>query len=891
MTEEVLLRLWGKTSRENEDIYHPLLFHMLDVANVALALWWEAVGSIARRQIAADLGLSEEDAGVAVAVLAGLHDLGKACPDFQRKSKPLATHLDVIGLKVGDVSGDVPHGRVSTREITPLLRDNVCGWKADGAETLARITGAHHGSFPRSEDLDRIGSYTLGGSNWSQARSELARALANLLTEGRLQAQPIRSTPITDPGVLAVLTGLISVADWIGSSEHFPPGSSTAPQEYAVLSQRRTREALVRFGWLPAMRPASAADFGAIFPFHPNSLQSAVAQLAAERQGPYLLLVEAPMGTGKTEAALFAADQSLCAGSTRGFYIALPTQATSNAMYGRVRKYLDRRRHSGLLNLQLVHSNAFLADTPQLSPIYAQSTDDNGRAAAQSWFTARKRSLLAPLGVGTIDQSLLSVLQTRHWFVRLFGLAYKTVIFDEVHAYDTYTSTLLKRLLHWLAQLHCNIILLSATLPEAQRQELVGAYTGSTPAELPRARYPRITVVDAARPVPVPVRVEVEKDWEGEIALYFADTRLETLAQQLCEELAAGGCAAVICNTISRAQKVYNELKSVFKDEEFLLFHSRYPFAWRRERERQVLRMFGKEGQRPARAVLVATQVVEQSLDLDFDWMATDMAPTDLLLQRAGRLHRHDRSAEERHGLRRHLTILCDGTSDGPPPLFPNRKPYERYVLLRSWLAIRDKKKIDLPSDIDALVQETYSELSDLRHADAAWQQALRQSYAEMEAKRVNDEREAEKVLLCAPEAPEELVEKFNALLYDDEDPRVHPSLQAATRQGRSISIVCLRQTEQGLKLPDEEGLIIDLDRKPGVVASRLLLDSALPISEASDQGVYHALCGESPPEKWAKNPHLRFHRVVRFVNGLASVSGATLEIDRKMGLVITRKS
>ena len=179
----------------------------------------------------------------------------------------------------------------------------------------------------------------------------------------------------------------------------------------------------------------------------------------------------------------------------------MPTQATGNAMFGRVlNDYLKRRGHQGKLNLQLVHGDALLAQTAEVSEgeipeFNPEDIGDEGDVEAQSWFTAKKRPLLAPFGVGTIDQSLLSVLQTKHWFVRLFGLAGKVVIFDEVHAYDAYMSTILERLLHWLAEVDCTVILLSATLPEAKRRALAKAYSGRDDGE--GKRYPRITL---ARP-------------------------------------------------------------------------------------------------------------------------------------------------------------------------------------------------------------------------------------------------------------------------------------------------------------------------------------------------------------------------------------------------------
>jgi len=223
---------------------------------------------------------------------------------------------------------------------------------------------------------------------------------------------------------------------------------------------------------------------------------------------------------------------------------------------------------------------------------------------------------------------LLSVLQTKHWFVRLFGLAGKVIIFDEVHAYDAYMSTILERLLHWLAELDCTVILLSATLPDAKRKALAKAYSGREDVEY--RRYPRITL---AQPRHYPqtqadkrsVCTEIPMMKSRAIDLQFCNTDLEEMTSTLAERLKQGGCAAVICNTVNRSIEVYKHLRGSLEDTECLLFHARTLQMWRREREEEVLRKFGKrdpqkkdaEGSfinpdRPHRGVLVATQIVEQ---------------------------------------------------------------------------------------------------------------------------------------------------------------------------------------------------------------------------------------------------------------------------------------
>ena len=894
MADATLLRLWGKTNRQQPDRCHPLLFHMMDVANVARLLWDECLPALIRSRAADALGIPEDDPAGLIAFVCGLHDLGKASPAFQRKLPGIASELSSLGFSFPGGGTGGRHDELTAATLPQLLGadEALVGAEVPLSQLLARIAGAHHGVFPRSDQLLWLGRSGLGGPEWDQARGELVRSLAKMLIETEPRSVSVAGKSLLDPAMILILAGLVSVADWIGSSaEYFPTEPELPADAYAVISRDRAHDALTATGWLPPLRPAAPDQFERVFAklkLSPNALQQAVTQLAATEEGPYLLIVEAPMGLGKTEAALYAADIALCAGAARGMYIALPTQATSNAMFARVRDdYLASRGHSGRLNLQLVHGNARLVQEYRdfdTSSVHGGPEDSDASVSARSWFTGRKRPLLAPFGVGTIDQSLLGVLQTRHWFVRLFGLANKTVIFDEVHAYDAYTSALLERLIRWLAALDCTVVVLSATLPSARRKALLDAYREGASREVPAVPYPRVTRVSgdqaSAR------NVAVEEQWHRSVVLETGGSEPNEAAQAATSALASGGCGVIVCNTVSRAQEVYQALGQAVPDWESHLFHARMPFGWRRERERQVLAMFGREAERPEQAVLVATQVVEQSLDLDFDWMASDMAPADLLLQRMGRLWRHTETRRPAGLAAPRFLVLCDGDVEGAPPAFgPSEYVYERYILLRSWLAIRQRSTVALPADIEPLVGDVYQE-SEPAAPDDEWAEALAESKEQMLQRRADAERRARKLLVPEPGDSEDMIEQFNAELEEDDDPNVHPSIQAATRLGDpSVQVVCVLETESGQALPD--GMPVSLEASPDAVLTRHLVEASLPLSH---RGVFHALKEETPPGAWRSNPHLRFHRVVMFRDGVAAVGGYRLLLDPDLGLVMERE-
>jgi CRISPR-associated endonuclease/helicase Cas3 len=324
--------------------------------------------------------------------------------------------------------------------------------------------------------------------------------------------------------------------------------------------------------------------------------------------------------------------------------------------------------------------------------------------SSSAWFSQRKRPLLSPYGVGTIDQALFGTLNVKHHFVRLWGLANRVVVLDEIHAYDTYTSGLIEALLHWLKAMNCSVVLMSATLPAGRRAAFLQAWGADDRPDIP---YPRVLMACGQETTGESVRCRPL----APITVSGIAEDLAALADAAVAGLAGGGCGVVILNTVQRAQNLYTRLKSRVEDDtELLLFHARYPADERGQRERAVLTRFGRgpEVNRPARALLIATQVVEQSLDLDFDFMISDLAPVDLLLQRAGRLHRHERSRLAAHTEPR--LIVAGFLSDRLPELKETAWGfvYDAYVLYRTW-AIAGREPIwHLPADIDRLVQAVY---------------------------------------------------------------------------------------------------------------------------------------------------------------------------------------
>lgn len=928
-----IVMLWGKTGRrDGQPTWHPLLCHMLDAASVALALWESSVPPAWRRWMSRKLGLAEAAAGVWCAFCVGCHDIGKASPVFQTidsvdraMGAGWAERLRQAGLPVrrGAIPWH-PHGLITT-DTLPQTLDSDFGLDRRLALRIAAAVGGHHGTFSDAPlnglDLDAVGQ-----GDWTQVRRSMVTRLAALL---RLPRDP-RPASLDNSAALA-LAGLTSVSDWIGSNSEFFHHEAQGPalpssfdiEDYARRTADAARKALEDLGWAARPRRLVSLPFADVFPkaVPPYPVQAAAERLAdVLDEGPALVIVEAPTGEGKTEAALYLADRRAADGGQSGWYVALPTQATSNQMFTRAREFLTTRHPAETVNLQLLHGHASLLpefeqlrrDADQLyQPEAVYGDADHGSTTAQvlatEWFTHRKRGLLAPFGVGTVDQALLAVLRTRHVFVRLFALSGKCVVIDEVHAYDTYMSTLLGRLLEWLAALGTTVILLSATLPRSRRLALMAKYGAGLDRPEPPAggdgvAYPRITWASSIG--------------SGEVAFEPAERSVRTirvehlanrtdnwaeLGVRLQAALADGGCAVLIWNTVARAQEAYQRLQPFFPGraddggDQLDLFHARFPFEERIERECRTLVRFGKNGAvvtlpngtsrqvlRPHKAVLIATQVVEQSLDLDFDLLITELAPADLIAQRAGRLHRHDRS--ERPATLRQPTmwLISPAVEVDLPSFGASAKVYDEHVLLRSWLALRGRARIDLPGDTEALIEAVYEgddpphdlppQLTDM------WTRTLGKRKREC----AEEQSEAQDRWLKPPHFGGALSVVMTDPL-EEEAPDIHEKLLALTRLTEpSVQVVALWRGPDGLRLEPDGGLFVDLSAPPPPEVTRRLLFRAATLA---DKRVVFALRRQPAPPGWKRSPLLRHHRVLELdKTGRAYVGKYVVELRQDLG-------
>jgi CRISPR-associated endonuclease/helicase Cas3 len=911
---DVLGAPWAK-AQVDSDAYHPLLCHLIDVAMVTRLLWTEALAPGARQQLASALGLGEVEAGTWVAFVAGMHDLGKLSPDFQlgrysRDRRTVSARLASAGMSFIGPVGDQPHGVLTAVHLPPLLT-SLLGVPVPVARRLGEVVAAHHGGFASAHELRRARDAVSDGAAWDEARRRHVLAVADSL---ELDRESVPLARLDDPSAM-LLGGLVSVADWIGSiSEPYFPFETNSgagaerfdPLEYRDRSGAQARAALrtLRWsGWSPA---GDARSFESLFPeLRPRGVQEAAERLAESLACPGLVVVEAPTGEGKTEAAIFLADRAQSVAGLRGAYFALPTMTTSDQMLTRVHAFLASRYPRGQVLLELLHGRAALSDEMELlrrlgRPGGVAGAGEAGVDAsvlAGEWFARRKRGMLAPFGVGTVDQALLAALQVRHVFVRLFGLAHKVVIVDEVHAYDLYMTSLMERLLEWLGGCGSLVLLLSATLPAERRRRLVAAYergAGRAAVDLPVCPYPRLTWSTAGGSGAVHVgcspiaRKRLGLEW----AVGDSATTPESLARQAMEAIADGGCGVVVCNTVRAAQEVHRTARqSLPGDAEdggpvVDLLHAHFLLRDRQLREARSLTRFGKPGaggRRPRRALLIATQIVEQSLDLDFDVMLSQLAPVDLLLQRAGRLHRHLR--RDRPGPPgANLLLACPEADDGPHPDAGTLAVYDEHVLLRTWLALRSRSGISVPEEVEEVIEAVYGIDEPPADLSGPVRERWQRTAERLRAEREREEIEAGNRWIGPPDAERSLYELVHGDLAEDA-PELHEAHQALTRLGPpSVQAVCLDGASGQARLPD--GTAIEPETVPALPLVRRLLEHSTPISR---KGLTHELLRQPVPKGWRQSSLLCRHRLILFEGGAARVGNWTLSLDPELGLEAER--
>ena len=883
--------LWAKKPQLHDDMtWLSLQGHMADSAETALLVWENFVPRIIQNQIIKGI-ITEpyEEFEIAKRVLMFLacaHDLGKATPIFQNKKAFNAPRTDgQIRRSIMNAGFILDDNYTNPEKTWHAVVSHAILAKYNFDESVAVVLGGHHGIPPTTGQIEELGegicdhSCGFDSDAWLGAQYELLKYVLDI---SGLSMKRAKNLKLTRPAQ-ALLSGLVILNDWIASDTNLFP--LVQLEKFSVDSKKRAAEALIKLR-LPAAWNFEQYDWDSLYDCRfgikmPRPVQSALLEVAKNAYAPGIFVVEAPMGEGKTEAALAAAEILAKEMGCRGVYFALPSQATSNAMFERVLDWIknfDKFERSDKYSVRLTHGRAEFNENYNVlkfsGDVITYSENDENAVIVHEWFSGRKKGVFADFAVGTIDHVLMAGLKQKHLALRHLGFAGKVIIIDECHAYDVYMESYLLKALNWLGAYGVPVIILSATLPRSRRKAVVEAYLNKREShplrQTPRAEsvadekwaesltYPLITYTDGAEVKTIAVESQTENRGK---TIYINRCCDENLMDELEINIENGGCAGIIVNTVRRAQELYALVAERFGTDDIRLLHSGFLGVDRNSKEKDLLSLLGSpdKARRPNRLIVIGTQIFEQSMDIDFDVMFSDLCPIDLLLQRIGRLHRHERARPR--GLEQAVCYVMgtewrkfDAGSEAV---------YGRYILMRSRAILPES--ITLPQDIPELVAHVYDQESELALPDdVLGDYAIAQK--EYESEKEERVRRSEAFQISRPTLKRSLVSWLDMGIRDDSEKRG----EAAVRDGAdSIEVIIIRRTDSGgLALlpwigggrvlprtePDEELAKIIAGcyvRLPARLSKKWIIDKIIDALES-------IMRDEEIVENWYKSPWLK---------------------------------
>lgn len=733
--DKLIYALWAKKREDNVGriFWLPLIQHLWDTKNIAEMLWEKWISPGQKSFIKSSLNGNSDKAKNLITFLALTHDIGKAIPAFQTKRNFYSLELDEIIFENLKREGFFKDGSVnfSNRDKSPHTKSGQYLLHKFGVlDDIAGIVGSHHG-----KPVDELFEYNDFDFNYltqesfvenyyinSDEKSEnykIWNSCQKEIFEWALKESGFKSVvelPKIDMPAQVILSGLLIMADWIASTEEYFPLFKLEIGEVPrkIIDRKGYEKWEKNEEWTAKFIENIESAYNNRFGFKARDFQIKFAEIINQVDNPSIFIIEAPMGIGKTEAGLIGVEQLAFKKGCNGMFFGLPTQATSNGIFSRIVSWLNNLGSENSLSLRLAHSKAYLNEEFRSLGDFTNIEIDNkageeSKISVNQWFSGRKTASLDEFVVGTVDQILMLALKKRHLALRHLGMSKKVVVIDEVHAYDVYMDQYLMRVLEWLGAYDVPVILMSATLPKAKRMELIKSYMSGRGVMVSKLiiddneHYPLITYSDGNEvkhfdkfEVLVDKKIKVKK---------ICDKQLVALIKEVFSE--GGGVVGIVVNTVKRAQEFGRELVSNFGDECVEILHSGFIATERIWKEKELLSTIGKKGVRPKKKIIIGTQVIEQSLDIDFDVLISDLAPMDFLLQRCGRLHRHN-TARPKKLLNPTLYVMgCSDTLDferGASAIYGN------YLLQRTQYFLPDN--INIPTDISTLVQKVYDDKS-----------------------------------------------------------------------------------------------------------------------------------------------------------------------------------
>lgn len=914
--------LWAKKSRaDNIPMWLPLKIHLKDTMEVCGRLWdlWLSEG--VKYFLVQSLDDENKDFDIArnlCRFLGGIHDIGKATPIFQvKKSFYNDVDLDDIMLNklkfVGFQNLDdyiakniknIPHQK-SGQYILSKYVVNFC---------VANIVGAHHGKPIPEHEADECFSYKSSLYQDEFEDSDIYKNWDNMqknILDWALEECEFSSVhdlpKISQPGQ-AVLSGLLVMADWISSNEKYFPlinieenSDSNDRIENGFEKWQKDRAK----SWDPQNYEFENV-YDSRFGFDPRDAQAKITEQIENIHDPGIIIFEAPMGMGKTEAALVAVEQLAKKTDRNGMFFALPTQATSNGIFHRVKEWLEKLDGENK-SIRLVHGKAALNDEFASLPKSKNIYGDDSIVSVNEWFSGRKTSILDDFVVGTVDQILLMALKQKHLMLRHLGFSNKVVVIDEVHAYDAYMSVYLYQAIKWLGAYNVPVVILSATLPVRKRNQLLEAYMigkGYKFRQLEKPSgfeeneaYPLLTFNDDDKIIQFD---DFEKDNGKDYEIIKLSKEESADIKPLIEKLTPdGGVVGVVLNTVKKAQEFARKCVEHFGENNVDLLHSSFIATDRYNKEKQLLDTIGKKGDRPKFKIIIGTQVIEQSLDIDFDVMITDLAPMDLILQRMGRLHRHKENNRPENLKEPKLYVLkCKDYDFDTGSTYV----YDPYLLFMTEYYLPDA--INLPNDISHLVQLVYSDEEILIENNSAM---LYNEYKTNSNKKTLEKENKAKVYRIDKPLITKISEEKNLsswIRYDNKE--ANQSEIKATAQVRdsvdTIEVIALKKCEGGYEFFDKLGLLDPSDNKTAMEIAKRTIKLPNPVFYIKDENnktrydvdkvieffedYYIENLSDWDNQSWLKNSL----GIIFDENGRFKLIDKTIKYDTKFGIIVEKE-
>lgn len=612
-----ITNIWAKTAPKKS-----LINHMLETGIVAECLTdTNGIYHPVLNRLSEITGCDSDTLLTKIVFICAIHDIGKIHPTFQGRDEEMLEMLRQEDLNQVSFDTRFKHEQYGANIFDKLSAEDV---DIKNSDIISQIIRMHHQKEQKkNSDIDIIKiDDKEKAKKWRHIQNEIYDYIKNVFQFDNLN---LINKNISKSELFVVqnaILGIMITADWIASNHYVFDNQPYKNIDEFLESRKILALKFLNNEGMIRQQIAVMQDFKRAFGFNGRPVQNDVEKIV-HKNDIKCMLIESDCGSGKTEAALYAAAVLGNHSGLSGIYMGLPTGVSAEAIQDRVDEFLTSH---GMRNTKLYTSKSMLLREPDKKPV---------------WTDMSRQRLLAASAVGTVDQVMTAARLVRFESVRMDGLASKVLIIDEIHAYDTYMLAVIKDLLKICGELGVPVIMLSATLPISTKSDLLGVL-GDGNIELHNG-YPMISYVTKDGKVHEHVSHQYMPDKKISCELLPILNDNDKIARYAVDAVKDGGCECVIMNTVADAICVYDKIKKNKKDDcKIILYHSRMTINARDEKSREILEMCGKDRtKRPERVIIVGTQVLEQSLDIDVDYMITAICPIDLLFQRIGRYHRH----------------------------------------------------------------------------------------------------------------------------------------------------------------------------------------------------------------------------------------------------------